>query len=173
MAIFDFIKDKRARREWLLSMVVGTASTVIDFLITALVIYAEGHAHFDGFFGVFTGATTDGAAHVTPTSVYLTSVVLGFLGSFLCNYFLSVFFVYQYGHIGWNKKGFIKFLLFTLIGLSVTTLGNFIGHTLLGGNVWLVKWIVILIVFVFNFFTRKYFIFNIKLIRDDEHTIKL
>ena len=173
MAIFDFIKDKRARREWLMSMVVGTASTVIDFLITALVIYAEGHAHFDGFFGVFTGATVDGAAHVTPTSVYLTSVVLGFLGSFLCNYFLSVFFVYQYGHIGWNKKGFIKFLLFTLIGLSVTTLGNFIGHTLLCGNVWLVKWIVILIVFVFKFFTRKYFILIIKLIRDDEHTIKL
>ena len=76
-------------------------------------------------------------------------------------------------HVGKNKKGFIKFLLFTLIGLSVTTLGNFIGHNLLGGNVWLVKWIVILIVFVFNFFTRKYFIFNIKLIRDDEHTIKL
>ena len=84
-----------------------------------------------------------------------------------------MFFVYEYGNVGKNKKGFIKFLIFTLIGLSITTLGNYIGHTLIGGNVWLVKWIVVLIVFLFNFFTRKYFIFNIALIQDDENTINL
>lgn len=173
MSIREFLKNKRSGREWLMSMAVGTASTVIDFIITAAVIYIEGRSHFNGFFGVFTGATVDGVAHRTPTSVYLTSIVFGFLFSFLFNYVMSVFFVYQYGNVGRNKKGFIKFLLFTLIGLSLTTLGNFIGHTVLGGNVWLVKWIVILIVFVFNFFTRKYFIFNIDLIRDDENTIKL
>lgn len=173
MALFDFLRDKRTRKEWLLSMAVGTASTVIDFLVTAAVLYAEGHAYYDGFFAVFSGKTVTGAPHITPTSVYLTSIVLGFLFSFLFNYVMSVFFVYQYGNVGRNKKGFIKFLIFTLIGLSLTTLGNFIGHTVLGGNVWLVKWIVILIVFVFNFYTRKFFIFNIKLIQDDEKTIHL
>lgn len=170
---FDFLKDKRARKEWLLSIAVGTASTLIDFLVTAVIIYAEGHADFRGFFAVFSGATVTGVPHVTPTSVYLTAIVLGFLCSLFFNYVMSVFFVYQYGALGKNKKGFLKFLIFTLIGLSLTSLGNFIGHTVLGGNVWLVKWIVIIIVFLFNFFTRKYFIFNIQLIRDDEHTINL
>lgn len=170
---FNALKNKRARKELIKSMIVGTTATVLDFLVTAVILFIEGHNHFTNFFSVFTGATVDGLPHVTPTSIYLTAIVLSFLVSFLFNYIMSVFFVYEYGNVGKNKKGFVKFLIFTLIGLSITTLGNFLGHTLLHGNVWLVKWIVILIVFIFNFFTRKYFIFNIALINDDENTINL
>ncbi len=38
---------------------------------------------------------------------------------------------------------------------------------------WIVKLIVQFIVFIYNFVTRRLFIFNVNLIRDDENTINL
>ena len=52
---FQALKSKRVRREYAKSIVVGMASTVLDFLITALILYMAGHEYYAGFFGVFTG----------------------------------------------------------------------------------------------------------------------
>lgn len=171
---FTALKNKRARREYLKSMLVGLASTLIDFLITALILYLAGHEHYNSFWGVFTGSVKDG--YHTPDSIYITSVVLSFTVSILFNYIMSIFFVYEYGNVGKNKKGFIKFAIFALIGLTITTVGSLICSKvfgLQGSNVWWIKIVIALIVFVFNFFTRKYFVFNIALIKDDENTINL
>lgn len=166
------MKNKRARREYLKSMLVGVFSTAIDFLLTAVILYMAGHEHYRGFGGVFTGAST----YSPPKSIYLTATVLGFIVSILFNYVMSVFFVYQYGNVGKNKKGFFKFLLFALIGLSITTVGSLICSHIVGldgSKVWWIKIAITAVVFVFNFFTRKYFVFNIALIRDEENTINL
>lgn len=173
---FAALKSKRVRREYLKSIAVGIASTVIDFIITALILYMAGHEYYDGFFGVFSGKLKAGAAYATPISIYITATVLSFIVSILFNYIMSVFFVYEYGNVGKNAKGFTKFAVFALIGLTITTVGSLIcSHFfgLSGSNVWWIKITITVVVFIFNFFTRKYFVFNIALIRDDENTINL
>ena len=87
-----------------------------------------------------------------------------------------MFFVYEYGNVGKNAKGFTKFAIFALIGLTITTVGSLLCSLVFGLNgskIWWIKITITVVVFVFNFFTRKYFVFNIALIRDDENTINL
>ena len=89
---------------------------------------------------------------------------------------MCTFFVYEYGNVGKNAKGFTKFAIFALIGLTITTICSLICSNvfgLTGSNVWWIKIAISLAIFVFNFFTRKYFVYNVALIRDDEHTISL
>lgn len=170
------LKNKRARREYIKSVLVVFASTLLDFLITALILYMAGHEHYGNFLSVFTGKTVDGLGYAPPISIYLTATVLSFIVSILFNYIMSAFFVYEYGNVGKNKKGFIKFAVFALIGLTITTAGSLISSKIFGlsgSNVWWIKIAISVAVFIFNFFTRKYFVFNIALIRDDENTINL
>lgn len=173
---FRAMKNKKVRREYAKSIVVGMFSTLIDFVITALILYMAGHEYYSGFLGVFTGKTISGVPYSPPMSIYITATVMSFIISILFNYIMSVFFVYEYGNVGKNAKGFIKFAIFALIGLTITTVGSLIcSHFfgLSGSNVWWIKIIITVVVFIFNFFTRKYFVFNIALIRDDENTINL
>jgi putative flippase GtrA len=141
--------------------------------LQALILYLAGSDYYPHFFAAFTGKTVTGAPYVPPLSIYLTSIMISFIVSILVNYVLSVFFVFEYGNVGRNKRGFLKFCVFSALGLTITTVGSLIGFQGLGANVWLIKIIITLVVFVFNFFTRKYFVFNIALIRDDENTINL
>lgn len=170
---FKALKNRRARHEFLKSVAIGIIAGALDFFIMAVIIYIEGRGTFKGFSSVFTGETVDGLPHLTPISVYLTANMLGFIASLTFNYAMCCFFVYQYGNVGRNKIGFVKFLAFALIGLTLSTVSSAIGYNATQGNVWAVKIIVTAVVAVFNFFTRKYFVFNIALIRDDENTIQL
>ena len=170
------LKNKRARREYLKSILVGLCSTLIDFLSTALILYAACHEGYGSFLNVFTGAHVGGTPYEPPISIYLTAIVVSSILSVVFNYVMCVFFVYQYGNVGKNKKGFLKFSVLALIGITITTVGSLIcSHFfgLDGGKVWWIKICIALVVFVYNFFTRKHFVFNIALIRDDENTIKL
>lgn len=167
------MKGKRARKEFFKSVIIGLVGGVLDFLVTAVILYLEGRGEYTGFWSIVTGATVSGSPHKTPISIYLTANMLGFAVSVVFNYVTCCFFVYEYGNVGRNKKGFLKFLLFALIGLAITTIGSAVGYGALGGNVWIVKIVAMILVAVFNFFTRKYFVFNVALIRDDENTIQL
>lgn len=166
-------KNKHTTLEFLKSIAVGLASNAVDFLLTAVFLYAYGNEYYDGFWGVFSGATVNGIPYSPQFSVYITATVIGFISAVLVNYILSSVFVFKYGNVGKSKSGFVKFMIFSAIGLGLTSLGSWIGYDLLNGNIWIVKLIVQLIVFVYNFVTRRLFIFNVKLIRDDENTINL
>lgn len=171
--IFAAFKNKQTTLELLKSMAVGLASNAVDFLLTAIFLYAYGHDSYDGFIGVFTGATVNNIPYSPPFSVYITATVIGFISAMLVNYLLSSAFVFKYGNVGKGIRGFVKFLIFSGIGLGLTSLGSWIGYDVIGGNIWIVKLIVQLIVFVYNFITRRLFIFNPDIIRDDENTISL
>lgn len=164
---------KQTTLEFLKSVAVGLASNAVDFLLTAVFLYAYGHEHYDGFWGVFSGATVNNVPYSPQFSVFITATVIGYIAAILVNYLLSSIFVFKYGNVGKNKYGFLKFVIFSAIGLGLTSLGSWIGYDVIGGNIWIVKLIVQLIVFVYNFITRRLFIFNVNLIRDDENTISL
>ncbi len=170
---FSELKDKKTLLELLKSMAVGLFCNAIDFLLSAAFIYAYGHEIYDGFWGVFTGATVTGVPYDVPSSIYITANAIGFVTAVLLNYILSSVFVFKYGNVGKNKIGFIKFIVISLIGLGITSLGSWIGYDLLGCNLWLTKLVVQFIVFIYNYLMRRFFIFNINLIRDDENTISL
>lgn len=173
---FNALKNKRARHEYIKSIIVGLFSTVLDFFLTALIIYLSATKFYTNIMSAFNGTTISGIPYVLPISVYMTATVVGFFASVLVNYLLSVFFVYQYGNVGKNAKGFLKFCVFAFIGLTLTTLGSLVFSQIFGlggSNVFWIKVCITVAVFIFNFFTRKYFVFNIALIRDDENTIKL
>lgn len=171
--LFDAFKNKQTTLELLKSIAVGLLSAAVDFLITALFLYAYGHEHYAGFGGVFTGQTISGVDYTPTVSVYITATVIGFILSVLVNYILSSVFVYKYGNVGKSKLGFIKFIIFSVIGLGITSLGSWLGYDVIGGNMWVVKVIMQFIVFIYNFVTRRMFIYNVELIRDDESTINL
>ena len=172
IGFLEFIK-KQTTIEFLKSVAVGLASSAVDFLLTAVFLYAYEHQHYDGFFGVFSGATVNGSPYSPPFSVYITATVIGYISSILVNYILSSLFVYKNGNVGKTKRGFLKFLFFSAIGLGLTSLFSWIGYDVIGGNIWVVKLIVQFVVFIYNFITRKLFIYNVNLIRDDENTISL
>lgn len=159
--------------ELIKSIAVGLVSNAVDFFFTAVFLYAYGHARYNGFWGVFSGATVDGVPYSPQFSVYITATVIGFIIAVLVNYILSSVFVFKYGNVGKSSRGFIKFMLFSAIGLGLTSFGSWIGYDIIGGNIWVVKLIVQLLVFVYNFVTRRLFIFNVNIIRDDENTISL
>lgn len=166
-------KNKETAVELLKSIAAGLASNAVDFLLTAVFIYIYEHEHYKGFWGVFTGNTADGLPYSPTFSVYITATVIGFISAVIVNYLLSSVFAFKYGNVGKNKRGFIKFVIFSCIGLGLTSLASWIGYDILNGNIWIVKLIVQFIVFIYNFVTRRLFIFNVKLIRDDENTINL
>lgn len=170
---FASLKDKQTVIEILKSIAVGLFSNAIDFLLTALFLYAFCHEHYNGFWGVFTGATIDGLPYDPPSSSYIIATAIGFIAAVVVNYILSSIFVFKHGNVGKTKFGFIKFAVFSAVGLGLTSLFNWIGYDVLGCNPWLTKLVVQFIIFFYNFITRRLFIFNAELIRDDEHTIKL
>lgn len=173
MKFFSELKDKKTVIEILKSIAVGLASSAVDFLFTAIFLYATESSNYKSFFGVFAGVTVDGVPYSPPFSIYITATVIGFTAGVILNYILSSIFVFKYGNIGKSKSGLIKFFGFSLIGLGLTSLMSWIGYDVLGCNLWLTKLVVQLIVFVYNFVTRRLFIYNLNLIRDDENTISL
>lgn len=66
---FHALKNKRARREFLKSVVIGAVGGLLDFMIVAVILYAEGHKYYENFFSVFLGNTISGEPHKDRKSV--------------------------------------------------------------------------------------------------------
>lgn len=158
---------KELRAEIIKSIIAGIASNGLDFLMSMLLLYAEGSTHYDGFAGMIMGVTKNGLPYTPPTSVYLFVIFLASTLAFTVNYLLSVFYVFRYGHIGKRKFGVILFISFAVLSITITLLGSALFHTLLGINLWLVKSLMIVVIFCLNLFVRRKYIFNINAIRDD------
>jgi len=164
--------DRYIKIEILKSAVAGIVSNGLDFLISGLILYADGHRHYDGFIGMLLGITKDGHLYSPPASVYFFATFLAFSVSFTVNYFLSVFYVFRYGHIGKRNFGILLFAIFAVLSMAITMIGSAVLHSVLGINVWVVKILMMLSIFALNLFVRRKYIFNLDAIRDD-NTIHL
>jgi len=164
---FKAFKNKRARREYIKSLVVGAGTNALDLVLTAVFLYFFYHRYYGNIL------TVPFSSFEPAISIFVVSTIIGWTAAFLLNYVLCIFFVFEYGNVGRSRSGFIKFLIFGGLGIGLNIILTLVGIELIGGHPWVVKVVVMCIIFVFNFFTRKYFVFNIALIRDDENVIQL
>lgn len=159
--MIELIKQKEKQYPRLFEIIrfviMGAVATLVDMLVMAVVMYLPCRQAFGSFFRVFT------SKEIAPVWLSVVGTSAGFLVSVVVNYILSLWFVYE----GENKqaktkKGIILFVVLSAIGLGIQSLGMFLGCTLLKLNEFVIKIVLILVVLVFNYITRKIFIFNKK-----------
>lgn len=88
----------------------------------------------------------------------LISAAIAFTVSVVVNYILSVKWVFDVDKSKSEKKNFIIFIVFSVIGLGLTELIMWLGVDIIKINYLIVKIIATAIVMVFNFVTRKLFL---------------
>ena len=88
----------------------------------------------------------------------LLSAGLGFTISVIFNYIASIKWVFDINKEKDEKKNFVLFIIFSVIGLILTEVIMFIGTDIININYLIVKIAATAIVMVFNFITRKIFL---------------
>lgn len=88
----------------------------------------------------------------------LISVALGFIISVIFNYIASIKWVFDVNKEKDEKKNFILFIIFSIIGLILTEIIMWFGTDIIKISYLIVKIIATAIVMVFNFITRKMFL---------------
>lgn len=88
----------------------------------------------------------------------LLSAAFGFIVSVIFNYIASIRWVFDVNEERDEKRNFILFLIFSIIGLILTEIIMWFGTSILVISYLIVKIIATTIVMVFNFITRKMFL---------------
>ena len=88
----------------------------------------------------------------------LIATTIAFIVSVIFNYILSVKWVFDVDKSKSEKRNFILFIVFSVIGLILTDVIMWIGVDLLLISYLIVKIVATAIVMVFNFVTRKMFL---------------
>ena len=142
-------------REIVRFLIVGGVATVVDFLTMSLVLYLMQPEIYPDFLSIFLGGTAE------PTT--LATVIgtgAGFLVGLAFNYIFSVIFVYKEKGRSKTVGGFFLFAVLSAGGLGIHLLGMYLGYDLLHINEWIIKIILTAVVLVYNYLTRKIFIFH-------------
>ena len=88
----------------------------------------------------------------------LLSAAIAFTVSVIVNYILSIKWVFDVNKNNSEKRNFIIFIIFSVIGLGLTELIMWLGTDVMGISYLIIKIIATIIVMVFNFITRKLFL---------------
>lgn len=88
----------------------------------------------------------------------LISAALGFVVSVIFNYIASIKWVFDVNKEKDEKRNFILFIIFSIIGLILTEIIMWFGTDVVNISYLIVKIIATAIVMVFNFITRKIFL---------------
>lgn len=89
---------------------------------------------------------------------YIISAILSFIISVIYNYIASIKWVFDVNKEKDPKKNFVIFIVLSIVGLILTLIIMKIGVDTLGINAMFMKIISTVIVMVFNFVTRKFFL---------------
>lgn len=158
--MISFIKEQRNKYpkicEIIRFLVVGGFATIIDMFIMGIVLYIFNQELYNNS---FTNVFIMGG-QVSSVLVVLATAI-GFIVGLVFNYIFSIVYVYDGNYLcAKTKKGFIIFAILSSIGLGIQSLGMFIGYSLIGLNEWIVKVVLVFVVLVFNYISRKLFVFN-------------
>lgn len=152
--VVNYLKNHKTQAEILRFVIVGGIATLIDFFVTGVVMYLFDPSIYPHFYNIFYG----GGQPSTIATVVGTGI--GFTVSLIVNYILSVIFVFEDKGSSKTKKGFFLFVILSVMGLGINMLGMYIGYDLCHINEWITKILMTIIVLIYNYLTRKFFIFK-------------
>ena len=135
--------------------IVGGLATVIDMFVMGIVLYIFSPSSYPSFFNVFIGSKVEPSQIAT-----ITGTGLGFIIGLIFNYIFSIVFVFEEKGKSKSTTGFILFALLSAGGLLIHILGMYLGFGLLKINEWIVKIFLTIVVLIYNYLTRKIFIFK-------------
>lgn len=137
-------------------LIIGGLATIVDFLAMGIILYWFNPNLYPHFYNVW----IDGGNPSTLATIIGTAI--GFIAGLIFNYIFSIIFVFQEKGNSQTTKGFIIFTLLSLGGLFIHILGMYLGYNILGINEWVVKIFFTIVVLIYNYITRKIFIFKPK-----------
>lgn len=140
-------------------LVVGGLATIIDMLVMAAVIFLLNQKVFSyNFFNVILQSGAKKDQILRYSSVLGTG--MGFAVGTVFNYIMSVAFVFDHKEYAKTVGGAMLFLILSAIGFFIHMAGMWVFFEHLKINYWAVKIGITVIVLVFNYITRKVFIFR-------------
>ena len=152
--LIEFINRPTLFCEILRFVIVGGIATVVDFFVMGVVLYIFDPSLYPHFYNVFIGGEEPAlVAKLVGTGV-------GFIFGLIANYVLSVIFVFNEKGKSKTVGGFILFAVFSAIGLLIHEFGMYLISDLLSVNEWITKIILTFVVLVYNYISRKIFIFK-------------
>ncbi len=154
--ITEFLRTHKTVAEILRFIIVGGIATIIDMFTMGVVMYFMEQSIYPSFINVFINSPTPS----TFATIMGTSV--GFVAGLIVNYVLSIFFVFNEKGNSRTVKGFVVFTVLSVIGLIINIIGTYIGFDLLHLNQWLVKIIMIIIVLIYNYISKRLVLFKKK-----------
>ena len=154
--IQNFVNKYPRLAEIMRFLIVGGLATVVDYLFMGVILYCFNPSLYPHFYNVWIG----GQKPSTLATVIGTGV--GFVAGLIFNYIFSIIFVFHEKGESRSAKGFILFSLFAFGGLLIHLVGMYLGYDVLHINEWVVKTFFTLVVLVYNYITRKLFIFKPK-----------
>ncbi|MCP4763971.1 MAG: GtrA family protein [archaeon] len=90
---------------------------------------------------------------------YLNSTASGFIAGSILNYYLSVKYVFINGKYENIKTEMFVFMIFTFLGLALNHLIMYAGCNLMENDYRFIKIFSLFMVTIFNFITKKLFVF--------------
>lgn len=135
-------------------LIIGGTATIIDFLVTGLTEYIIDRNQFESFIDVFINSPN------LSTSTVILGSAIGFTVGLIFNYVFSILFVYEDLGNSQTVKGFLLFLFLSIAGLIINLIGLYMLYDLLKINQWIAKIVMTILVLIYNYLSRKYFIFK-------------
>lgn len=154
--IKEYLNTHKTVAEILRFLIVGAIATLVDMFIMGVVMYALESEIYSSFINVFIGKSSP------STSATIIGTTVGFIIGLSVNYILSIFFVFNDKGKSKTAKGFLIFAILSIIGLAINVVGTYIGYDLIGLNQWVIKIIMILIVLVYNYISKRMILFTSK-----------
>lgn len=150
--------NKETIKEFIRFGICGVIATIVDFVVFGIVIYLISPSSFN--YSIIESITANRDA--ISTSSVLIGTTLGFIFGLIVNYIISVKFVYRFTANAKSVKGAILFAIISAVGLLLNILLMKIAYDTIGFNHWLAKVIVTVIVFIYNYLSKRLLIFKQK-----------
>lgn len=153
--IKEFEKSHKRLCEIFRFVIVGGLATLIDMLVMGVILYLFNPSLYPRFYNVWVGKVGNPSTIAT-----VVGTGTGFVVSLVFNYLLSVVFVYEDKGNSKTVKGVVLFAVLSVIGLLINMGGMWLGYDVCHINEWITKIIMTLVVLVYNYVSRKLFIFK-------------
>ena len=153
--IKEFEKSHKRLCEIVRFVIVGGLATLIDMLVMGVILYLFNPSLYPKFYNVWVGKVGNPSTIAT-----VVGTGAGFVVSLVFNYLLSVIFVYEDKGNSKTVKGVVLFAVLSVIGLLINMGGMWLGYDVCHINEWITKIIMTLVVLVYNYVSRKLFIFK-------------